>query len=172
MNEALGCVTPGRMTVSGLGKAEVEGTYGLVLNRGDPVRLKAESPISLSVGRTVRIASINGSRRGPFEVQTVAYWYQYATTDNREILAFHWTPETHRLGERRYPHLHVGSVILADRTPILPGRFNKAHIPTGPVSLAAVIRFGIEELGVRPIRAEWASVLERLEGGSSDSAAT
>lgn len=90
MNEALGCVTPGRITVSGLGKADVEGTYGLVLNRGDPVRLKAESPISLSVGRTVRIASINGSRRGPFAVQTVAYWYQYATTDNREILAFHW----------------------------------------------------------------------------------
>lgn len=39
----------------------------------------------------------------------------------------------------------------------------KLHFPTGPVSLAAIVRFLIEEVGVEPNRADWDRVLSDAE---------
>ena len=160
MNEALGCVTPGRLFIPGARRIETGLVYALVLNAARPVRLPASVPLLFSAGHKVRIERTATTAKPVFDAQTVEYWYRFATTDEREIVAFHWTPETVQPGERRYPHLHVGSVMLSERTPVLPGRFNNAHIPTGLVSLAAVIRFGIEESGVRRLRQDWERVLE------------
>jgi len=44
--------------------------------------------------------------------------------------------------------------------PIITAR---THIPSGRVSLASVVRFAIEELGVRPLRPDWATVLAKEE---------
>ena len=35
----------------------------------------------------------------------------------------------------------------------------RAHIPTGTVQLFDVLRFGIADLGVRPLRADWRDIL-------------
>ncbi len=45
----------------------------------------------------------------------------------------------------------------------MPDTFSKLHIPTGPVSLAAIVRFAIEELGVTPIPRDWNERLGNVE---------
>lgn len=164
MNEALGCITAGRLAVPRVHRFETDRVYSIVLQQGDPVRLRGVIPLLFSVGHQFRIVETEDHDRGPFEVRTVQYWYQLETTRGQELLAFHWTPETDRAGQRRYPHLHVGSSMVASDAPLIPDRFNKTHIPTNRVPLESVIRFAIEELGVRELRADWEGVLERTEG--------
>jgi hypothetical protein len=40
---------------------------------------------------------------------------------------------------------------------------HKLHLPTGRVSIEAVIRFLIEDLEVAPLRDDWRAVLDRHE---------
>ncbi len=85
---------------------------------------------------------------------TVGYYYQFLGEDSAELIRFEWHPER---GTAGYPHLHIhgrsADRIITDRT----------HIPSGRVSLASVVRFAIEELGVRPLRPDWATVLAKEE---------
>ena len=68
------------------------------------------------------------------------------------MIAFHWHP-TGRGGNIAFPHLHLGRA--AGAVDIDP----KAHVPTGRVSLEAVVAFLIRELGVRPLRPDWGTIL-------------
>jgi hypothetical protein len=163
LDEALGCITAGRLSVPGVRRFDVGRVYSVVLNRSDPIRLRGAIPLHFSAGQRIRIVEARESTHSPFAVATVEYWYQFATARQEEILAFHWTPETERPGERRYPHLHVGSTMIAPDAPLFPKRFNKLHVPTERVPLAAIVRFAIDELDVEPIRAHWEEVLARTE---------
>lgn len=164
MNEALGCITAGRLTVPRAHRFETDRVYSIVLQRGDLVRLHGVIPLLFSVGHQFRIVETEDHDGGPFKVRTVQYWYLLETKQGHELLAFHWTPETEQSAQRRYPHLHLGSAMLASDAPLLPGRFNQMHIPTNRVSLESVIRFAVEELGVRALRPDWLDILERTEG--------
>jgi hypothetical protein len=55
-----------------------------------------------------------------------------------------------------WPHVHVYG-----RSE--PEELGKAHLPTGNVSLAAVVRMLIDDFGVVPARAAWRAVLARQE---------
>lgn len=87
--------------------------------------------------------------------RTAGYSYQFYDPDGSELIAWHWHPAKPELP--RFPHLHA--TIQAGGLQIE----RKHHVPTGFVSAAAVIRFAIVELGVRPLRSDWDSVLEEAE---------
>lgn len=61
---------------------------------------------------------------------------------------------------RTTPHLHIGSVNIAHDAPITPKTFNKLHLPTGYVSITAIVRFLIEELKVQPQHSHWSEILD------------
>ena len=86
-------------------------------------------------------------KRGPWKVSTSAYYYGIKDGEGREILAYHWHPG---IGST-YPHLHFHSGTGKLLT--------KAHIPTRRISLEEVLRFTIEELGVKPLRSNWKEIL-------------
>lgn len=44
-----------------------------------------------------------------------------------------------------------------------PIYLGKAHFPTGTVSVEAVLRFAIEELGVQPLQPDWRATLAETE---------
>ncbi len=174
MNRALGCITAKRLSVNPVVQFEADREYAILLNDAKPTRLQGPSLLWLSAGHRFRIVRDpdfhTDLSRGEFKVQTIEYWYQYETQDAahamKEVINFHWTPEATRTNERRYPHLHVGSVMLAAQTPLLPGRFHKVHIPTSRLSLEAIIRFGIQELGATVLKgreSDWESILEETE---------
>jgi hypothetical protein len=77
--------------------------------------------------------------------------------NDRELLAYHWNPTGPE--QKRFPHLHLSAAAEVGNRAL-----TRAHIPTGEVSLGDVVRLFIEELGVRPRRADWRTVLDETVG--------
>jgi hypothetical protein len=110
------------------------------LTLGEPVALRGGEGLTLSVSQRYRVVRASG-KRGPWKASTVAYIYALGNSKG-EIIAYHWQPDT-----QPEPHLHARQL----------GK--RRHIPSGRVSLEQVIRLGIEEYGVKPIRDDWDAVL-------------
>ena len=81
--------------------------------------------------------------------------YSVDHADARELFAYHWHPTGHSHVTR--PHLHISG-----RTE--PAELGNAHFPTGPVTLADVVRLLIQDFDVRPRRADWSRVLDAATG--------
>jgi hypothetical protein len=115
------------------------------------VRLRGEHDLGVSVLHLYKYDEPVHTPGGT-GIATVAYFYHLLALDGTELIAFHWHPG--REDQPDFPHLHVTS---------RPGPVRiqrKHHVPTGRVSLEAVVRFAIQELGVRPIRPDWEQVLD------------
>ena len=72
--------------------------------------------------------------------------------EQREVLLYHWHPRGN--SPVATPHLHLEQGAQVGRTEI-----RDAHLPTGDVSMEAILRVLIEEMGVRPLRPDWDAVL-------------
>lgn len=165
LREALQCVTQQRLTLRERDRLTAGPPYTMALSNMDPVSLKGPFPLRLTVGQIVRIVRTDESDdpRGPFQMRTVQYLYAFSTPQGQEILSFHWTPEAIGANVVTTPHLHIGSVIAVGQTALRPGDLHKAHIPTGSVSVEAVVRLAIAEFGVEPLRPNWEEVLQGTE---------
>lgn len=162
--DALRCVTQKRVLRPEQSKLTSNVAYGLSLNDMEPVPLKGEWAVTLTVGQRVRIDAVDrDAPRGPFVVRLIQYLYSFAATEGTEILGFHWTPDAIGQNVITVPHLHIGRALTAGQAAIRPFDFHKAHIPTGHVSVAAIVRLAIAEFGVTPLRPDWERVLERAE---------
>jgi hypothetical protein len=85
-----------------------------------------------------------------WHVSTLAYDYRLSrAADDVELVSWHWHPRSGTPG----PHLHVASAEVSRR----------CHLPSGRVSIEAVLRLLITEIGVPPLRADWAEVLDDSE---------
>jgi hypothetical protein len=80
---------------------------------------------------------------------TLAYQYRVDRGVGGELLSWHWHPHT----GVPFPHLHVSGASLS----------RKAHLPSGRVSVEAVLRFLISDLRAPARRADWTDVLDRAE---------
>jgi len=150
---ALSCVTDEVPTVSG-GYHPAAAPHALTIGRGSSISLRG-APVRLSVIHDYRIVEDSGPR-GPWKIQSIAYFYALEGEDEREILAYHWHPdERFRVGT---PHAHLGPNALVGHP-----RLAEAHLPTGRVALEEVIRLAIGEFRVTPNRDDWLEVLERTQ---------
>jgi hypothetical protein len=126
---------------------------------GDPSALFIErfklpgADLYLSASMNYKIVEAAGDR-GPYKVKTTAYQYILEDEDEKEILAYQWHPES----RVQFPHIHVGSSSkIAGKT------FNKIHLPTGRIALEQVLRITVDELGVKPLKGEWNSILVQTQ---------
>lgn len=83
-----------------------------------------------------RVTEADGER-GPWKVSTVAYFYALHDDGQREIIGFHWHPETEGQKEAHL-HLYAASNIMT--------LLAKIHLPTGRITLEQFLRFLIIEL--------------------------
>lgn len=131
-----------------------------------PIRLQGPARLAFSVNHHYRIVRSGSS--GPWRVQTAAYFYEFEDPDGREVLAFHWHPET--VPEVPQPHLHInrgvvpagmitGGTLLAGRNPLRPD-IAAAHIPTSRIALEQVVEMAILQFGVPPLRNDWQHLLQ------------
>lgn len=119
------------------------------------VPIPGRHPLELSVLHEYALTADPAAPTG-WRVHSVGYWYQVRQAAGPELIAFHWHPHVGR-GRIRFPHLHLG----LPTAPIDIG--GRRHIPTGRVSIEAVVRFLIAELHARPRRADWEAVLAANE---------
>ena len=112
---------------------------------------------------------LRGSHRpgepDPWRIAIVGYQYTLLDADQREILAFHLHPEGPSYVVT--PHLHLGAGAGQLRADL-----GAAHIPTGPVTLAAVARLAIEGFSAQPRRGTWDAALRRADAALAASQAT
>jgi hypothetical protein len=95
--------------------------------------------------------------RGLWTASTTEYIYRVSDERDDLLAAWHWHPMTQLSGDDApWPHLHAYGV--RDTLTL-----HKLHLPTGRVSLEAVIRFLVMDLDVAPRRADWRTVLDRRE---------
>lgn len=156
LQRALSCITDQPVTVAG-GYHPSPEPHTLTLARGEPVGLRGDARLSLTIAHQYRVREDEGPR-GPWRVSTAAYRYTLSDAEGREILAYHWHPWP---GMRvTWPHLHLEAGAQVGRQDLA-----RAHLPTGRVAIEDVLALAIAELGVRPLRADWREVLdESLEG--------
>lgn len=160
---ALHCVTPAKLK---RGAARPEITQLLTTADEPTIELKRRNPESsqrldsvyLFVSQYYRIIPVAqaGVSRS-YRVSTVGYSYEIRNSLQQEIVAFHWHP-----GQRSHedePHIHVGSAILDSKSSDLGKVFSTFHIPTGPISLAQVVRLLLRDFNVVPNRRDWEETL-------------
>jgi len=116
-----------------------------------PVRLNGTARIALSFDCGYRTAPDRSNRRA-WEVRIAYYFYSLDDGDHREIIAYHWHPEGH--SNVVAPHIHIGRGAMAGRPEL-----SNAHLPTGIISLADVIRVAIVDFNVQPLRQDWQTIL-------------
>ncbi len=110
----------------------------------------ARSAIALSIRAYARVAE--RQRGGPWRADLTSYFYALRDSEGREIVAYHWHPDSR--SSIRFPQLHLGAGGQIGREEL-----QKSHIPTGYIELEDVIGLAIREFGVRPRRDDWAEVL-------------
>ena len=97
---------------------------------------------------------VRTDQRREWRVSTRAYAYELQTSSGELVWSYHWHPAT-----LRGPHAHLGRTQLAEDAVLS----QKAHYPTGRVSLESVIRACITEHGVVPLKDDWDTTLDLRE---------
>jgi len=156
----LSCVTTA--VIDRQGGHDLGATYALTVNAGEPVRLAriARRPgIAIRIAQQYRVVHAEGDR-GPLKVQTVAYMYTLEDADGREVFGYHWHP-----GSRSpvsFPHLHLEAGAMLGRAEL-----QRAHFPTGRVSVEEFLGLVIETFDVRTRRRDWRAVLQQTQAAFS-----
>ena len=138
-------------------------TYALTVNGGAPVRLarvNRRADIAIRIAQQYRIVQAEGDR-GPLKIQTVAYMYTVENADGRELFGYHWHPESR--SPASFPHLHLGAGAMIGRAEL-----QRAHFPTGRVSVEEFLRLVIEAFDVRTHRRDWRAVLQQAQAAFSN----
>lgn len=126
----------------------------------NPARLNG--PYDLFFTQRVKIVEDYGEL-GTWRVTTLSYMYAIERhKDRQEIVSFHWDGHD---AENPVPHIHLGFAALegAKSSPIGP----KNHIPGGRVLVEDIVKFLIDEMGVRPMKkrqSDWRSILAEIRG--------
>lgn len=109
--------------------------------------------VRLDFRHQFRVTAVDDEERGPFKVSTAGYLYAFVDRDGRELIAFHWHPESN--SPHRYPHIH-----LPQHT--IPFDVSALHFPSPRISFEYVVQMAIEKFGARVRNgADYEGVLRR-----------
>ena len=89
-----------------------------------------------------------------WKVRTEGYFYRVDDEDGSEIICYHWHPYRDLV---KYPHMHLKQKGSGITRPEL----ERAHIPTGRISIETVVLFLEREFGVKPRGERWREKVER-----------
>lgn len=134
------------------------GRVSRVVEFPNPAPLRAFGPLRSSLLSAVLTMEALADERNPSALLIAMRSYRISLLDRngREALAWHWQPGSEYAGPD-HPHLHVSAAVgfpdgRGHRTTV---DLDKLHLPTGPVSLAGIVRMLVEEFGVQPIGGDW-----------------
>ncbi len=152
MRRTLSCIVNGPYVDVKGGYHASARPHPLTLMDGMPVELGGGTGLTVQVSQQYRVIE-NPVPREPWQVKTVAYHYTLGETESHEILSYQWHPNVP--GSVSFPHLHLQYGALLGRT-----EFERAHLPTGRVTLEDFVRLLIADFGVSTARDDWEQALE------------
>ncbi len=149
LQQALHCLTPAKFDFP---REYPTGTaLKLAIGAVEPVRLSGDYPLLLSA--TIRFHIIADAPTA-HRVSMRGYEYALLHGNGRELLVYHWHPESRSAVTS--PHLHVKAGADLRRE-----EFARAHIPTGWVTFQDVIWLAITQFGAKPTKKDWMTTLRR-----------
>jgi len=159
---ALNCVSQVRFEVTEGGKNQLGKVHGLFLtgtkiNDGYVPLKGAARRLEFRARMLYEIIKDDRETYGPLRVTTKAYDYSLRTADHQGVFDYHWHPTG--LSHESRPHVHIGAAQL--RTDAVLAA--KDHIPTGRITLEAVVRQAIA-VGAEPLLKGWEDRLAASEG--------
>ena len=119
---------------------------------GLPVELGGGTDRTIQVSQQYRLIE-SPDPREPWRVKTVAYHYTLGETEGHEILSYQWHPNVP--GSVSFPRLHLQHGARLGRP-----EFERAHLPTGRVTLEDFVQLLIGDFSVPPTREDWEQALE------------
>lgn len=150
LQRVLSCVLPAPVVLAVPAPGRTPSHF-VSLGGGFPTPIH-RSDLLLRIRETIDVHAV-----APASITITGYLYALEQRTAGEVLAFHWHPETP--GSVHHPHLHIGPALLGTDGTVRRGDAHKLHVPTGIVTLEAVLRLAIEELGIEPRRADWQAIL-------------
>lgn len=151
LQRALGLVTAAQW-VTGLQDRQQDRHF--LITNPDAIRLATDGDVPVYLRAAQSFTYENDRRwRGEWKVKTLGYAYTVGLgpNDGDQLVAWHWHPDV-----LEACHLHV---YHEDQD---LGPLRKLHMPTARVSFEQIIRFTINDLGVRA-RVGWEDVLAECE---------
>ena len=148
----LSCIAQSVVKIAGGYDQSASRPHHLELPNGHPVALAGAHRLMFNLEPYFRVRR-HETQGILHRVEIVGYSYIVHDGERREILAYHWHP-----GSREFvqtPHVHLGSGARIGFDPLV----TKAHLPTGYITLAEVVRFLVRDLSVQPGRSDWEAVL-------------
>ena len=127
----------------------------LRLNQGRPVRTGGTHGIRLAFYQYYRVIETEVPRVRWMVVEE-GYEYKILDADGREIIVYHWHPVEHNPIAFHHLHLEHGAEVGREE-------LQTAHLPTGYVSVADILRLLIFDFGVVPRRGDWEEVINRFQ---------
>lgn len=154
LQDVVSCLVHSPVRRIGGGRGAADG-ISLGIGSDEPILLRGTARLHLMMRLRYRLTPAE-AQPGFWQAAVVAYQYTLLDESQREILAFHLHPEGS--SHITTPHCHIGPGAGQLRAELAA-----AHIPTGPLTLAAVTRLAIEAFAVRPMRGDWDTTLRRSE---------
>jgi len=148
-------VSPAVLDVGG-GYHVADTPHLVMLAAGAAVPLRGSTDLSLWIHQNYLVAEDEGRRRS-WKVRTTGYMFQLRVGE-RELIAYHW--HQRGLSPHTVPHVHLGPAAEIGFVDLA-----RAHLPTGRICLADVLRLAIRDLGVEPRRDDWREVLDEARPG-------
>lgn len=147
LRRALSCLTSAQLYVPG---AKPAGEDEAIVLSESPLPLQSSvvsAGLALQLRHNFRV--VRDERADPsWHVSTTAYAYRLDLLDGAELISWHWHP-----GTTGAPHVHVAVGPIPRRV----------HLPSGRVSIESVLRLLLADLGVKPTRPDYATVLGASE---------
>ena len=150
----ISCISDAVVSVEG-GYYVSDTSHVLRLNQDRPVRLGRMSGLWLTLKQYYHIVETEGLRVH-WTIAIEGYEYTIVDSDGREILTYHWHPGGQSPIAFHHLHLEHGAEVGREE-------LQTAHLPTGYVSVADIIRLLIVDFGATPQRGDWESVLDAFQ---------
>ena len=132
----------------------------MTLGDGSAIRLDG-SDLAIRITHHYRVVEASGPT-GQWKVASAAYWYFLEEFEGREILSFHWHPNSRSHLTTPHLHLHQGAQVQQSA-------LARAHVPTGRVALEEFLRMVITDFEVKPLRPDWDDALTESQAGFDSS---
>lgn len=150
------CVAPGVLGVVG-GYRVAPHPHSLGFVDSSSARLAGDRHLALSIDFRYVLNQHPAARSDlRWSNDIVAYMYALRTSAGVELVTWHWHPGVPNTPPN--PHLHLGPAARIGTEGL-----HRAHLPTGIVTVADIVRCAITKFRVEPLRGDWQAILHRAD---------
>jgi len=139
---------------------QTSGPIQFTLDNANEVHLGGEQNVKLHVSQHVVFVDSDDPKK-PLRMSTRGYMYLLAT--DRVMINWHWHPKTsasRNVDPSIRPHVHTTHLEIDTGK---QSKIARLHVPTGRVAIEQVVRYAIEELGVKALNDDWNKLITESE---------